>query len=333
MQMINTRTFGVNFGIRIAVLFVFLISGSHASVLLQRDWGHTFSGLLSRWTRDTSSERVDNNAMNNARTLRLLNGAQYNKLDEADLKSTLFFARISVDARPWYEYNNSAMCGGTVVSPKIIVTAAHCVRPRLDDGGLSISFIPPEFLSVRIGATDMSAESGYGMMIDTIYVKEGYDSSTLTNDIAVIRLASPIPDEHYLPIVIGNLTEGPHLGQSIGMGASTSSEGGSDSRVLRSAIVLVTFGEGCPDDRICAIPIRSSIGALCMYDSGGPLLTFSKTLFRVQLVGIAKSVTSAACIEQSVTNYYTPVMYFYNDVMDFINEATPAGWVNYTQLE
>lgn len=333
MQFVNDRTWNVNFVFGIAVLLSFHISGSHASALRWLNRGHIFSGLSSRWTGDASRERVGNDGINNARALRLLNGAQYSGLNEADTKSVLFFARISVDARPWYAYNNSAMCGGTVVSPKIIVTAAHCVRPRLDDEGLSISFIPPEFLSVRIGAIDMSAESGYGVMIDTIYVKEGYDSSTLMNDIAVIRLASPIPDEHYQPMVIGNLTEGPHLGQSIGMGASTSSEGGSDSRVLRSAIVLVTFGEGCPDDRICAIPIRSSIGALCMFDSGGPLLTFSKKLFQVQLAGIARSVSSAACIEQTVTNYYTPVMYFYTDIMDFINEATPAGWVNYTQLE
>lgn len=264
---------------------------------------------------------------------RIMNGAQYASLDGEQLQPSNFFARISVDSRPWYDYNNSAMCGGTVISPQIIVTAAHCVRPRLEDEGFSIPFIPLEFLSVRIGATDMGEGSGHGVTIDTIYVRTDYDASSLANDIAVIRLAAAMPEEIYCGMPLGRLGEGAQLAQTIGMGAASGSESGGDSRVLRSAFVVArTGGEGCAADRICGSPLRDSIGALCTFDSGGPLLTFSKPAFRLQLVGIARSASSAACMEHTVTNYYTPVTPYSDDLARFVSGDTPHGWVDYVYL-
>ncbi|CAG2122496.1 unnamed protein product, partial [Medioppia subpectinata] len=70
-------------------------------------------------------------------------------------------------------------CGGTIISPQFIITAAHCVRRRL---------------YVRAGEHDLIFADGYEQQIrvSDIFVHPDYDAETVDNDIAVLRLRTPL---------------------------------------------------------------------------------------------------------------------------------------------
>lgn len=102
---------------------------------------------------------------------------------------------------PWQVYyiSGNFRCGGTIIANNWILTAAHCTKNNF---GVSI---PASSMFIKAGATNPNNSSeGQLYNVSEVIVHEGYDSQTLENDIAVLKLQTPINVANATPIKLIN---------------------------------------------------------------------------------------------------------------------------------
>ncbi|SFO85508.1 Trypsin [Amycolatopsis arida] len=181
-------------------------------------------------------------------------------------------SEVSIRDHPYAVYladrQDAQFCGGVLVSPDAVVTAAHCAKA-----------VDPSDLRVVGGRQDKRSRDGRQSAVNDIWVAPGYRDPGSGGDLAVLRLNERMPYRSARVAGAGDRSLYAEGTKATVLGWGRTSDGGPRSNTLRGAQVPVISDEGCRkafgnyDARtmLCAGYPDGGIDA-CQGDSGGPLL-------------------------------------------------------------
>lgn len=201
------------------------------------------------------------------------------------------------------QYGSSHFCGGTLIAPNKVLTAAHCLAD------FSSSEVR-NYLKVVIGARDLRSTAGAERFSVASYsINPRYGSDGVQYDSATITLSG---NSSFTPAAVNKSSSFPAAGSTVYVaGWGSTYEGGNVSSVLKYTAVKTisnsecarAYGSDIYDGNLCAYASGTDS---CQGDSGGPLYSYDGT--KMTLVGIVS--WGNGCARQGYPGVYTRASYF-----------------------
>ena len=217
---------------------------------------------------------------------------------------------------PWItalKINGQAACGASLIGTQWVLTAAHCVTD--EESGVALS---ASNYSVVVNDYDLSKpRDGESRSVIEVYVADGYDTVTLDNDIAILKLSSTVTSA---PIALMSsssfdaLSDGTSL-KVMGWG-NTSTSTDIYPNILREVNVdyanfttcknqYAAIGAAVTSNMFCAGGNGTTDS--CQGDSGGPIMQLVEGTY--QQVGIVSTggTQEQSCAAPNYPGIYTRV--------------------------
>jgi secreted trypsin-like serine protease len=183
---------------------------------------------------------------------------------------------VTIADHPWqvalirgYMSSRSQFCGGSLIAPNVVVTAAHCiVNPIVQNNPARVDIV---------AGTEIFSEGGERLDVDAIFVHPQYNPANNDFDVAIVTLTAPSTLGRPVALDPQPVTQ-PVQAWVTGWGAL--SEGGLGTPDLLGVELPIVDTAACnqaasyngdiTDQMICA-GLREGGKDSCQGDSGGPL--------------------------------------------------------------
>ena len=288
-------------------------SGAPAAEEFTRDIPSVAAVKPSELTNFFGDVVLDNDLTASSRSSyesRIINGAR------ADPENYPFLVSLRVGAQHY--------CAGSIVHPKVIVTAAHCIEPVRQKGS-DIPFV--------MRTTDV--ESGQMNTIGTkaSVVRGGYNSATHDNDIAILLLNEPLEGVETIPMAPAGTVVSKDATLKIAGWGLQDEAASSLAPYLMEADVNFVDNEECnkilgygrvTENMICAGDLINGRDA-CQGDSGGPLILMKEAEGNKTPVLLGVVSWGIGCGRVGLPGVYSSVPYFNGWIQSYIDTWNDEG--------
>ncbi len=221
--------------------------------------------------------------------------------------------------------SGKSFCSGTIVGPRVIVTAAHCVQELINNKDKGGPLLPrPENFVVHFD-TKISKEGSFIRAARVIPHPDWNPSQTLSpfpsskpNDIGVVILSEDIPDS-MAPVAIADPSVKVNGKAAVLAGFGiTKDRNTNDTGILRT--ITSTFS--AENGKIARVTHGTWFKGICAGDSGGP--AYFEVDGELQLVGAASTGAEIPLLGCAGTGSNSTDIRYYKDWIESMSSLDSA---------